>query len=167
LKAPNKKSTLKSSGINTGIKKSYGTNEAFKKEENKRATKGTFNKADLFIETPERLEIDTDLGNELIRVPPKTTSNADLEMLRRKFSHDPNATETIFELFRKKQLQGGIDARNYYGNHTQKSDMEESREGIDIGKALNGLKDRIAGMLGRYKDDRERMGKTQTRKNQN
>ena len=149
LKEPIKKKN----GI-LGTKRSTGNinggHEGIKKESTRSLrSKDGSSKGDLYIETSGRmLEIDDEYDrNMMMRQVPKTTTNADLEMLRRKFSTD---TENIVvDLFGKKQ---SLEA---CGFHKMTKKEENLKESLDIGRALGGLKDRVSRLLGRFQEDRE------------
>jgi len=110
----------------------------------------------LYIETSGRLEIDDEYDRNLMRNVPKTTTNADLEMLRRKFSHDHKfSPENVLDFFGKKQSIAGLEAYSGKKSSGKLIRKEEDKEGLDIGRALGGLKDRVSRLLGRVQEDRE------------
>lgn len=136
------KKSSKDNGSTLGAKKPTSAGWGSASHPNPRGKKSEFDgssKPELYIDTPGGL----DTVSSLTRTQPNTTTNAELEQLRRKFSHDPKlVSEIISEMFEKKSSRDiAEESRGQFGR-------------VDIGNALNELKGRISGLLERYKSDR-------------
>jgi len=93
--------------------------------------------------SPRKLEIQTDLNNpdKPKFISSNTTTNADFDLMRRKFSHDV-----------KYQNDSSTPQEKRSQINSSNSKKRNPYQGLDIGKALGGLKERIKKMLDKHKD---------------
>lgn len=111
---------------------------------------------DSLLGTPRKIQVESTRIAKQPRTQHNTMTGGELDILKRKFSHDPRViSEGTGDLFAKKH--SGAEAGSTLAYTTEK---ESSGENIDIGKSLGMLKDRIANLLFRHKDDNRKLKET-------
>jgi hypothetical protein len=104
---------------------------------------------DSLLGTPRKIQVESTRIAKQPRTQHNTMTGGELDILKRKFSHDPRViSEGAGDLFAKKHSGGEAGSTLAYT-----TEKESSGENIDIGKSLGMLKDRIANLLFRHKDD--------------
>jgi len=116
-------------------------------------------KGDSLIGTPRKPQIHTELIDRQYKIQPSTTTGADIDLFKRKFSHDPKLISDAFsaDTLNKKRLQAD---KKPAGHRMPSQDHSSSKESLDIGKALSSIKDRIGMLLSKHRDDHKKLKNT-------
>ena len=111
---------------------------------------------DSLLGTPRKIQVESTRIAKQPRTQHNTMTGGELDILKRKFSHDPRViSECAGDIFAKKN--SGAEAGSTLAYTTEKESLGEN---MDIGKALGMLKDRIANLLFRHKDDQNKLKET-------
>jgi len=154
LKTISKKDEASKPG--TGNKKSSSISKKTSPDARKASGLASHKEKDSLLGTPRKIQVESTRIAKQPRTQHNTMSGGELDILKRKFSHDPRVvSEGAGDLFAKKH--SGVEAGSTLAYTTEK---ESSGENLDIGKALGGLKDRIANLLFRHKDDQKKLKET-------
>jgi len=106
--------------------------------------------------TPRKLQVNTDNldGPGAKMNQPHTTTGADIDIFKRKFSHDPRVTTEGFREFGAKK-NSVVDLGSPATQHSNSAKLQEP--GLDIGKALGELKNKIARLLDRHQSEHKNL----------
>jgi len=157
------KTTKKNLKANTGAKKgSIGSKKLISESQTIKpstANTGNSKKGDSLLGTPRKPQIHTEIAEKQYKIQPHTTTGTDINLFKRKFSHDPKLiSDTLTDNLNKKKLQADKKAT---GHRMPSQDHHRSHtETLDIGKALSGIKDRIGMMLSKHRDDQKKLKTT-------
>jgi len=107
--------------------------------------------------TPRKLQVNTDNLEAPAKTNyPNTTTGADIDVFKRKFSHDPRViTEGLREFGAKKNSV--IDLGSPATHHSNSGKAQEQPGSLDIGKALGELKNKIARLLDRHQSEHKNL----------
>jgi len=145
-----------SSKPGTGNKKGSSISKKTSPDARKASGLASHKEKDSLLGTPRKIQVESTRIAKQPRTQHNTMSGGELDILKRKFSHDPRVvSENAGDIFAKKH--SGVEAGSTLAYTTEK---ESSGENLDIGKALGGLKDRIANLLFRHKDDQKKLKET-------